>query len=487
MKKYIYSILMAAMAAFTFSSCEDVPAPYDMPEKPDTPETTDTPKGTGTAEDPFNAAAAQKEAQTLEQGQTTEQVYYIKGIIQDFVAGKNGDTGEFNSTYGNASFKIADDANSTKFYVYRVYYFGGEKWKEGDTQLKVGDEVVVCCKLTNYSGTLETAQGGKLISINGKTNGGDTPIPGDAKGTGTKEDPFNSVAAQNLAASLPADQATDQTYYIKGKIQEIASNGEYNAQYGNASFYIADDAKSTKFYVFRVYYYEGKKWAEGNTQIKVGDEVIVCCKLVNYKGNTPESNQGGSLISLNGKTSDSGSVDPTPDPTPDTGDGMTSNAIVNGKIGNNALQEKYYGSQSTTDESTWYSWSYNNITYKGTKICISDGTNGKGIQMQGNNTDATKQGFIFNSIAFSKDIKSITIYLSTTATSKYAPSYSLYAAKTANGRDTKVTGTSTNETSGDWKTYTEVYDLSSYNTKYFTLWNNTTGALYIEKIVVTLK
>ena len=28
MKKYIFSVLMAAMAAFTFSSCEDVPEPY---------------------------------------------------------------------------------------------------------------------------------------------------------------------------------------------------------------------------------------------------------------------------------------------------------------------------------------------------------------------------------------------------------------------------------------------------------------------------
>lgn len=34
MKKIIYSLLVLAMSAFTFSSCEDVPAPYDMPTKP---------------------------------------------------------------------------------------------------------------------------------------------------------------------------------------------------------------------------------------------------------------------------------------------------------------------------------------------------------------------------------------------------------------------------------------------------------------------
>ena len=31
MKKFIYSCLFLAMAAITFSSCEDVPAPYNMP------------------------------------------------------------------------------------------------------------------------------------------------------------------------------------------------------------------------------------------------------------------------------------------------------------------------------------------------------------------------------------------------------------------------------------------------------------------------
>ena len=41
---------MAAMAAFTFISCEDVPEPYTQPTKPDAGGTTEgEPKGTGTA------------------------------------------------------------------------------------------------------------------------------------------------------------------------------------------------------------------------------------------------------------------------------------------------------------------------------------------------------------------------------------------------------------------------------------------------------
>jgi hypothetical protein len=47
MKKYIFSVLMAAMAAFTFSSCEDVPEPYTLPTKPEAGGTTQgEPKGT---------------------------------------------------------------------------------------------------------------------------------------------------------------------------------------------------------------------------------------------------------------------------------------------------------------------------------------------------------------------------------------------------------------------------------------------------------
>ena len=47
MKKFIYSCLFLAMAAITFSSCEDVPAPYNMPTEDETPEVQ--PAGTGTA------------------------------------------------------------------------------------------------------------------------------------------------------------------------------------------------------------------------------------------------------------------------------------------------------------------------------------------------------------------------------------------------------------------------------------------------------
>ena len=304
-----------AMAVLTFCSCEDVPAPYNTPQvvTPDT-DSDATPAGTGTKDDPYNVAAVIQYCKSLGSSVESDKDVYIKGIVTQVKE-------QYSANYGNVTVYIADNVSGTEFYVYRALYFNNKKWTTGDKELKAGDEVVFCGKVMNYSGnTPETVQSKAwLYSLNGETadGGSTTPDGGETKGTGTAADPFNSVAAQKYTEALTADAATEQEFYIKGKIQKIADNGEFSASYGNASFYIADDENSEQFYIFRTYYFGGEKWKEGNTQIKVGDEVVVCAKLINYKGNTPETNQGGKLISLNGKTSDDGS-DTTPD-TPSSG------------------------------------------------------------------------------------------------------------------------------------------------------------------------
>ena len=133
-------------------------------------------------------------------------------------------------------------------------------------------------------------------------------------GTGTKDDPFSVAGAIAYVEELGADVKSDDEVYVKGKISAIEE--AYSSQYGNATFFITDDgsAESPKFYVFRVKFLGNAKWATGNTQVAVGDEVVVCSRVVNYKGNTPEtvmisaSAEGGPysgyLYSLNGKTED---------------------------------------------------------------------------------------------------------------------------------------------------------------------------------------
>ena len=79
------------------------------------------------------------------------------------------------------------------------------------------------------------------VTIGDGSDPGPGPEPGTPSGSGTLADPWNAVAAQNFTAALPADEPTEQTYYIKGKIAKIANNGEFSARFGNATFYISDD------------------------------------------------------------------------------------------------------------------------------------------------------------------------------------------------------------------------------------------------------
>lgn len=314
MKKYIFSVLMAAMAAFTFSSCEDVPEPYTQPTKPDAGGTTEgEPKGTGTAADPFNSIAAINYCNTLEAGVESDKEVYIKGKVVSIKE-------QFSTSFGNGSFYIADDESSEKFYIFRSLYLGNKKWTASDPELKEGDEVVVCAKVMNYMGNTPETVANKtyLVSLNGKTadGSGSGDITGTAKGDGSAANPFNSVAAQKYTAALEPGVVSDKEFYIKGKVQSIKE--QFSASYGNGSFYIADDANSTQFYIFRIYYFGGEMWKEGDMTLKEGDEIVVCAKLINYMGNTPETNQGGKLISVNGKTSaGGGEVKPDPDPKPD--------------------------------------------------------------------------------------------------------------------------------------------------------------------------
>ena len=143
-----------------------------------------------------------------------------------------------------------------------------------------------------------------FVSIEGGSVAPDPQPSGEAKGTGTQDDPFNAVAATNFVASLEADQATEQDYYVKGKIVGITDRNQFSPQYGNCTFSISDDGSDNNaFLIYRTLYLGNVKYTEGVLP-QAGDEVVICGKLVNYKGNTPETVQNQSYIySLNGQTS----------------------------------------------------------------------------------------------------------------------------------------------------------------------------------------
>lgn len=299
-----------AISAMTFTSCEDVPAPYALPGNEDP--VVIEPTGSGTLEDPYNVAAALDYVNGLAADAESPQDIYIKGKVVSV----NTNYNESEPQFGNAVFYISDDGTSAKqFYVYRALYLGNKKYTSGTTLAK-GDEVIICGKVVNYKGTTpETVQSKAfLYSLNGVTEGGGSGDAGEGKGSGTLDDPFNSVAAANAVKNLTWTSNTEYEktgeVYVKGKISKIATNGTFTegGTYGNASFYISEDgSENGEFYCFRVLYLGNKKFESGQTDIKVGDEVIICGKLMNYRGNTPETVAGEAyLYSLNGAT-DSGS------------------------------------------------------------------------------------------------------------------------------------------------------------------------------------
>lgn len=468
MKKFIYSCLFLAMAAMTFSSCEDVPAPYNMPTENESQKVQ--PAGTGTAADPFNVAGVVK---YIDDGGSAETEVYVKGKVVSV------EQGSWKADYGSLKYYISEDGTPTnQFYVFNGYAGPNRTKFSGEDALKQGDEVVICGKVDVYNGTKEFLANNYIVSLNGV--GGATTPDTPTTGKGSENDPYTVAEA---IAAIKAGAPTSEVY-VTGIVSDVYF---YNDQYKSLSYYISDDGKSKDM---QVYSGKGLNGADFTSKedLKVGQKVTIkgIIKAFNKNGtDIMEIDKNSTIVKIEGEGT-GGEVTPKPD-TPDTGNGMTSSVITNNQVGDVALLSNAYGKQSVDDESTWYTWTYDNITYKGAKLAISAGTNGKGIQIQGNASTKTSQGFLFNSTAFSKEIKSITLYLSTKE-GFYAPTYSIYADNSANGRTNKVAQTSTSNTTADgFTTYTETYDFSSYNAKFFTLWNNTQGALYIEKIVVTLK
>lgn len=119
---------------------------------------------------------------------------------------------------------------------------------------------------------------------------------------GTVENPY-TVA--EVIARINGDN-TDACY-IAGKISSV--HYFYDASHATATYFISDDGETTsaQFEAFSVKFLENKQWVAGNSQIAVGDDVVIYAGgLQIYKETTYETtaNSGSFLYSLNGVTSE---------------------------------------------------------------------------------------------------------------------------------------------------------------------------------------
>lgn len=115
--------------------------------------------------------------------------------------------------------------------------------------------------------------------------------------TNTPETAYTVAKALEL---IEAGEGLDAKVYVKGIISSIKSVD--TGEWGNATYNISDNGKEEKVLVIYRGYYLGPKDNKFTSadQIKVGDNVVVYGKLVNYNG-TKEMNSGNYIYSQNDK------------------------------------------------------------------------------------------------------------------------------------------------------------------------------------------
>lgn len=206
-----------------------------------------------------------------------------------------GKVSGFNATY--CSFDLTDATGT--IYVYSV-----ANKADWTSKITNGGTVTLAGKYQLYKKSGNPDQPEIVNAYILSFEGGEPAPEDDPKGTGTLDDPFNPKAAYDAAAKLAKDQKSDNDVYIKGKIASVKYF--FSANYGTATFNITEDGTTngTQFPCYSILYLGNKQWEDGDAQIAVGDEVIVCGKITNYGGNTPETaSKEAYLYSLNGKTS----------------------------------------------------------------------------------------------------------------------------------------------------------------------------------------
>ena len=238
----------------------------------DTPTPTDEVKKVTIAE--FNAAS-----------ESSTQYYQLTGTVKNL---KDGDQ------YGN--FDLEDATGSV--YVYGLLAEkGGESKKFQELAaakgIKNGVTLTINGLRSSYNDKIQV-KSAYFVSVEAGSGGGGGGT--GATGSGTLADPYNAAGANAYISSLAADTESSNDIYIKGKLVKYASNGEFNTQYGNASFYLSDDGTESgeQFYVFRTLYLGNVKYESGETP-KAKDEIIICGKVVNYKGKSDPFNVAAAI------------------------------------------------------------------------------------------------------------------------------------------------------------------------------------------------
>lgn len=121
---------------------------------------------------------------------------------------------------------------------------------------------------------------------------------------GTQSNPYTVAGVR---AYMDASATNRGPVYVRGIISSVVY--PYDASHGTGTFYISDDgeASSDQFEAYSVKFFDNNAWVNGNSQIAVGDVVVIYGgELTIYGESTYEtkSGSGSYLYSLNGTISE---------------------------------------------------------------------------------------------------------------------------------------------------------------------------------------
>jgi len=244
---------------------------------------------TGIANSEATAYSVAKAHELIAAGENLTDSVYVKGIITSVTS--------FNSNYSSITYYIGDSQDdSNPLQIYSGLYYNKSKFN-AQSDLQVGDEVIVKGCLKSYNGADEMNYNNYVVSH--KRDGVDvTPSTPTVDITNTPGTAYTVAEAIKL---IDAGEGLGTEVYVKGYIVGTPS---INTSYGNAEYQISDTKgdETTTITVYRGYYLENAKFT-AEDQIQAGDEVIVYGTLTYYTAKSLyEVNQGNYIYSLNGNT-----------------------------------------------------------------------------------------------------------------------------------------------------------------------------------------
>lgn len=333
-----------AIAAVTFTSCEDVPAPYDYPG---------TGGGGSTTEGVYLNQSFAKDLGDFKSFGTNDNIAWAIDYSSACITGYkdfNGDGTKSNEA--GVTYLVSPEIDLTKASKAYIEMNHAMKYERADVNANntlliskdytddptkatwtpiaypttglndastkefvfvtsaanipaefIGQKVRIAFRHTctdKQSSTWEI----KTLSVKEgevENGGGEvTPTPGEGTGEGTEASPYNVTKALAIIAS---GSASENDVYVSGIVSTVSEIETSN--FGNATYNISvDGTTNSELIIFRGYYLGGVKFT-ATDQLKVGDKVVVCGKLIKFYEKS-EMAQGNKLISLNGKKAEEG-------------------------------------------------------------------------------------------------------------------------------------------------------------------------------------